>query len=466
MALRAWRPDRADRGRAPRDEAMLDRIAKGLFVAGLAALPVLAGLAIGRYRLPPAPQLNAGVDALQDWRMNWKSYLGREPTKFLRKARYPGAGVVVNEPGLAQPGVTFMAGLWDSLPGLTLRALDGTELHRWPARFGAIWPDPSHLRPDEIPFNDLDAHIHGALLYPNGDVVFNFEYRGAVRLDRCGKVLWRLPRRAHHSVWPDDAGNLWIPSVKAQHDAPDSRFPRLVPPFVEDSILQVSPDDGRILREISILDVLHGSTYEGALLPNGQKRVELESEDPTHLNHVEPLSAAMAPAFPMFAAGDLLVSLRELNLVMVVDGRAERVKWSRTGPWVRQHEPHFLPDGRISVFDNRNTENPDHAARGKPRFASRPLAVDPATGRTDVVHEGTLQQPFFTDIMGKEQRLANGNVLVTEATAGRAFEVTPSGRIAWSFVNRFDADRVALLEQATRYPESYAAFAARPCPKG
>ena len=444
---------------------MLDRIAKALFVLGLAALVVLAGVVVGWYRLPPAPQIDASVDALQDWRTNWRSYLGLEPVKFLRKARYPGEGVVVFEPERAQPGVTLMTGLWGSLPGLSLRALDGKELHRWPVRFSEIWPDAPHLPSDEVPFNDIDTHVHGALLFPNGDVVFNFEYRGLVRLDRCGNVVWRLPRRTHHSVTIDEHGDLWVPSVKAEHEAPSDRFPRLRPPFSEDSILQVSATDGKVLREISLLDVLYGSSYEGALFPNAERYVHLTAADPLHLNHVEPLPSAIAAAFPLFEAGDLLVSMREINLLLVIDPKTEKVKWAKTGPWVRQHEPHFLPNGRIAVFDNRQIENPpDRAATGKPPFASRLLTVDPSSGRVTVVYEGTLEHPFYTDIMGKQQHLPNGNILVTESTAGRAFEITPEGRTVWSFVNRFDADRVALVEQATRYPESYAAFAAEACP--
>jgi hypothetical protein len=442
-----------------------DRVARLLFVLGLAALLALTGIVIGWYRWPPAPQIDASVAAFRDWRTHWKSYLGSEPTKYLRPARYPGEGVVIFEPELAQPGVTLMTGLWDGrLPGLSLRALDGRELHRWPVAVTELWSDASHLRPDEVPFNDIDAHIHGAVLYPNGDVVFNITGVGTTRLDRCGQVVWRLPHRTHHSITIDEQGDLWIPGKKAQHAVASDRFPRLTPPFDEDSVLKVSPETGEILREISALDVLYGSGYEGALFPNAERFVHLDTRDPLHLNHVEALPTAMAAAFPMFEAGDLLISMREINLVMVVDPETEKIRWAKTGPWVRQHEPHFMPDGRISVFDNRQVDNAQHAARGKPRLASRILAIDPKTGAIEVLHEGTLEQPFYTDIMGKQQALANGNLLVTEPTAGRAFEVTPDGRIVWSFINRFDEKRVAMIEQATRYPESYAEFASEGCP--
>ncbi len=445
---------------------MLDRIAKALFALGAAFFLILAGIVVGRQELPPTPQIDAGLEAVQDWRKYWRSYLGIEPAKFLRRARYPGSGVVIHRPGEVQPGVTLMSGLWDAEVGLTLRAMDGKELHRWRARFSEIWPETPHLRPEDVPFNDWDTQIHGAFLYPDGDVVFNFESRGLVRLDRCGRVVWRLPRRTHHTVSADQHGDLWVLGVKTRHEAETDRFPGLEPPFLEDSVLQVSAEDGRVLREISLLDVIYGSADEGMLLinPDGQQP-RLTSEDPLHANHVEVLPSAMAGAFPLFEAGDLLVSMRNVNLVAVVDPKTEKVRWAKTGPWVWQHEPHFLPDGRIAVFDNRLVDNPEHVAKGKPRRASRLVAVDPGSGRVSVLYEGTLERPFFTDVMGKHQYLPNGNVLVTEATAGRAFEITPDGRTVWAFVNRFDTERTAWISQATRYPASYATFAAAACPQ-
>jgi hypothetical protein len=37
--------------------------------------------------------------------------------------------------------------------------------------------------------------------------------------------------------------------------------------------------------------------------------------------------------------------------------------------------------------------------------------------------------------MGDAQRLEGGNILITEATFGRVFEVTEKGRIVWEWVN-------------------------------
>ncbi|MEC8851127.1 MAG: arylsulfotransferase family protein, partial [Pseudomonadota bacterium] len=177
------------------------------------------------------------------------------------------------------------------------------------------------------------------------------------------------------------------------------------------------------------------------------------------LNDVEPLPAALADAFPMFNAGDLLVSLRNTNLVAVIDRRSHRIKWAENGAWLRQHDPDFMSDGRIIVFDNRKDD-----ANGRVFGGSRILAIDPADGQVEVLFEGTEKAPFYTNVMGQQQRQPNGNLLISEPQAGRAIEVTPAGKIVWQYVNGYTPGINALMEMAYRYPLAYGEFADTPCP--
>lgn len=444
---------------------MMDRFARLLFLAGLAAVLMLGGIYLGWFHLPPVTYLEASGDAVHDWRKNWKSYLNVEPSKFIRPAPTAGAGVTVDVDGAAQPGVTVMSGLWDDRDvGLSLVSLDGQVLHRWIARYSEL----AHLMPplptDETPTNDWDTHVDAMQLYPNGDAIFNLGGLGMVRMDRCDRVVWWLDHETHHSVALDDDGNLWVGGRKrARHTEATDRFPGLLPPYIEDTVVKVSPADGKILQEISLLDAIYRSGWETMLFPDGGDPAPLEKLDPLHLNHVEPLTAALAPAFPMFAIGDLLVSVRVPSTIFVLDPRTGLIKWARTGPWFGQHDPHFLPNGRISIYDNRDVVNHDAAQRGVPRRASRILWFDPATDRVQTVFEGTRDEPFFTDAIGKHEYQPNGNILITESWGGRVFEITPDGRKVWEYVNRIDPGRIGLIEWARRFPQSYADFP-KDCP--
>ena len=200
--------------------------------------------------------------------------------------------------------------------------------------------------------------------------------------------------------------------------------------------------------------ILDANDLIGSLFPTGNGLVDgYTMEDVLHTNDVEILSRDDAPAFPLFEAGDALVSFRNLNLLIVFDPESGVVKWSQTGPWLRQHDPDFLPDGRILVFDNR-----DDGAESRLLGGSRLLAVDPVTREVETIYEGTPEEPFFTSGRGEADVLDNGNFLVTETGAGRVFEVTPDGAIVWSFIHRYDADRVLYVNAASRYPESFGDF--------
>jgi hypothetical protein len=445
--------------------SMVDRLAKLLFLVGVGALLGLGGLYLGWKRLPPVPWIEEGSEALRDWRDHWKSYAGLEPTKFIRPARTLGSGVTVHVPGAAQPGVTVMSSIWGGKDvGLSLWSLDGKELHRWVARYADLQRYIPPLSPELTPANNWDTHVDAMVLFPDGDTIFNYGGIGLVRMDRCNKVIWWLDYETHHSLMPDDDGNLWASGHKRErHIAHSDRFPGLQPPYVEDTLVKISASDGRLLQEISLLEAIHRSSQESLLYPSGTDLGQVALRDPLHLNHVEPLRAALAPAFPMFAAGDLLVSVRVPSAIMVIDPTSGLIKWSARGPWFGQHDPHFMPNGRISIYDNRDLYNYDAKVRGKPDRASRILSLDPQSGKVETVFEGTLKEPFVTDAIGKHQYQPNGNLLITESWGGRVFEVTPTGQKVWEFVNRYDENRVALIEWALRYPAAYADFP-KDCP--
>jgi transposase InsO family protein len=123
------------------------------------------------------------------------------------------------------------------------------------------------------------------------------------------------------------------------------------------------------------------------------------------------------------------------------------------GPYIKQHDPHFLPNGRISVYDNRAD-----FADGKILGGSRILSIDPVTRKVNTVYQGDARNSFFSNMQGEHQYLPNGNILITEPDAGRIFEVTPSGEVVWSYINRYDEDEVYRVLGGTRYAEYYRNF--------
>ena len=139
-----------------------------------------------------------------------------------------------------------------------------------------------------------------------------------------------------------------------------------------------------------------------------------------------------------------MISLRELNLVAVADRETGAFKWYRHGPWLKQHDPDFQPDGTITVYDNNTGSG-----------TSRILRIDSKTNATEVVFAGTEAVPFYSWQRGKHQVLPSGNVLITESQHGRVFEVTPSGDLVWERDLGWDANRNLIVTEARHVPEGF-----------
>lgn len=431
----------------------LDRVAFGFSAVALAFLYGIATQAFGWF---PSRQIERAWEQAE----MAVPYLTPQEPAWLVDRVHERSGARVVDPQAVQPGVTLIAANFEAFgwkPGLKLVDREGRTLHEW--RIDSdVFPDSANRRGKEFD----QSIVNGSHLFPDGDVVVNLDYVGTVRLDACGEVVWRMPLGNHHSVARAEDGSFWIPAVTGPGPAaspgrPDG-LPGLEGPIFQDRILHVS-GDGELLEEFNVLDLL----YDNGLARQIRKASWKDDSDLTHLNDVEPLPAAMADAYPLFEAGDLLVSLRYLDLVFVFDPDDGRVKWHASDPFLQQHDPDFMGDGWIGVFDN----NTDGTARGTMLGGSRIVAVRPHTDSTRVLFPTPRSDAFYTAAIGQWQRLENGNLLLTESGAGRVLEAAPDGRTVWEWVAEPYSDaRVPEIPDATRYGLTAGDVTAWPCSPG
>jgi len=160
-------------------------------------------------------------------------------------------------------------------------------------------------------------------------------------------------------------------------------------------------DDGEVVDRVAVGELFQRNGLLHLLLMKGWDRVFHPGEI-VHLNDVEELPDSLAGAFPGFAAGDLVLSFRNLHMLMVVEPDGWTVKWRQMRPWIRQHDPDFEPDGTITVFDNRD----DDTVEGSHLGGSRILAVAPRDGAVETLYGGRAGETVYTDIMGKQQEAA------------------------------------------------------------
>lgn len=325
---------------------------------------------------------------------------------YARGWRYLGGAFRVN--GTAQNTVVILS------PDLEMVAL-------WPIGEQAlrnVVGNPDAITPD---YRKL---LHGLAVLPDGSFAVAMDNGTSLqRFDTCGGLVWIKPGSFHHSVHYSE-GRLW--ALRDFDYAPvgagweNSHWGQTGAVAVDaetgEERLALSFDQIRAANpNISLIDLPRMQEDEPWLNPENVEGLYMQ--DPFHLNDVEPLPADMAAAFPQFAAGDLMISARTLNTVLVVDPETAQIKWYATGQTNRQHDPDWRSDGTISVFDNR-------MGRG----TSQIVALQPAEvmGR-EVLLDGA-EHDFYSFIRGKHSFRPDGTLAVISAQQGRVFEIAPDGR--------------------------------------
>ncbi len=347
-----------------------------------------------------------------------------------RKADVPDERHTVHDPEAFAPGHWVINRFDADTKTYVLELLDdaGRVLNSHPIDYSRVVEGG---KPDEF------AHI--ATMLPDGSVLVVWDDATAMaRLDACGDPVWAHTDQVyHHSIEAGDDG-YWTWQSAIWNGGEDQRM------------IRFDPETGEILESIDLIDDVILKSPANALAMKVPEEFEFDRNthygdraDIFHPNDVEELRSDMAPAFPQFAAGDLLVSMRSIDMVAVIDRKSGRIKWAAYGPWQHQHDADFQPDGTITVFSN-NTD----------RFRSNIVRIDPKTGRTEDLFHGKGVD-FDSFIMGKHQRLGNGNWQITSTIQGRVLEVTPEGRIVREYNNILDENYNALVLFAEHLPPGY-----------
>lgn len=353
-----------------------------------------------------------------------------------RPAGEAGRTITVHRRDRTFPGLNFYVSGHAS--EAILMDMEGGILHRWAYPLRQLRPDLYRDAATRDQIRRIE-YFRRARLLPGGDVLAIFEGLGLVRLDPDSKLVWAYRGGAHHDLDIAPDGRIYV------LDREGREIPRLgrKGAVLEDQVTVLDPGSGQVLRKISILGAFERSLYAPLLarLPAGP--------DILHTNTVEVLDGRLAGRSPAFRAGNLLLSVLELDTVAVLDPEREEIVWALTGPWRKQHQPTVLDAGSLLVFDNLGA-GPDR---------SRILELDPFTQDVRWRFGGDRSTDFFSKTLGSVERLPNGNTLISESENGRAFEVTPDGTVVWEFVSPHragdDGELVAVLFEMVRLPPDF-----------
>lgn len=343
------------------------------------------------------------------------------------------SGVVFHDPERAAPGLNLYSS--GHGPEAILVDMAGRALHRWRYPFERAFPERRPI--------DGTEYWRRARALPDGGLLAIYQGGGMVRLDRGSRLVWTADGTFYNDFFIHPSGRIWTLTKEAIRPPDNPENPEDAgEPMLEDSLVVLSGDDGRELSRLSLLDAMRRSRFAALLEPmKGQG-------DVLHSNAVEVLDGRFADRSPLFAAGNVLISLREVDLLLILDPDGPQVLWAQRGPWNGQHQPTMVEPGRILLFDNRGWHG-----------RSRAIEYDPLSGEIAWQYAADPPELFSSPQAGAVQRLPGGTTLVTESERGRAFEVTREGEIVWELLSPHRAgangELVATLFEVIRLPTDF-----------
>jgi hypothetical protein len=171
-----------------------------------------------------------------------------------------------------------------------------------------------------------------------------------------------------------------------------------------------------------------------------------------HVNTLEVFDGRVEHKSHIFKKGNVMISVLWYDTIFIIDMESEKIVWALgSGMWHKQHQPTLLENGNILIFNNLYTNS-----------SSRVMEFEPFTQEIVWDYKGDLKNKFFSRTCGSNQRLPNGNTLITESDSGRAFEVTKNKEIVWEFVNPFRAGKknelIATILEMIRFSPDYCLF--------
>jgi hypothetical protein len=476
------------------------RLFIGMTTLSMLFISCIFGAAIIYFDLPLASYLRHSFMGLEAWARHGKQSPANRTGATQR-------GITCDDPERTFDGFT----LYTTTEGTTASLIDmrGHLVHQWSRPFNKVWPNPPHIKHR---VNENMVHWFRCRLLPNGDLLAIYQADsdtphgyGLAKLDKDSNLLWAFSDNVHHDLDFAEDGRIYTLTHQISKERVNG-IDTITPPYLADYLVILSPE-GKQLEKISIIEAFQNSPYAiilnsfnaGSLrlqqsqaqgqqvqgnsestpqaefghLPGppkpeksspaislmkspGLKRATAppmlrEQGDVLHANSVKVLKREYAPKFPLFREGQVLLSLCNLNAIAVLDVPSRSIVWATQGVWLAQHDPEFLGNGHLLLFDNSGLSH-----------NTRILEFDPLSHAYPWSYSNENSTSFIAAHRGMKQHLPNGNVLIVDSDGGRLFEVSSEKSLVWEFgcpsVDSEEPNARPVVTGAFRYPHSQVRF--------
>ncbi|MDC0444499.1 arylsulfotransferase family protein [Alphaproteobacteria bacterium] len=201
------------------------------------------------------------------------------------------------------------------------------------------------------------------LMLPDGSLIFTEGEGPLVKINRCSELEWVLDRHTHHSINVIDENRIIINTVPGDtyvYDLPvlDRAIHKpFKNPIRDDGYAIVDINTGEVIEEVSLLQIFE----KNELMHFVKSYYALRSLEvtPAHLsNQIRPIdifhlndAEFVQNDEGILKKGDVILSIRNLHMVMVYRPSSNKVIKYRVGPWTYHHDADYK-NGRIMIFGN------------------------------------------------------------------------------------------------------------------
>ena len=292
-----------------------------------------------------------------------------------------------------------------------ISAINKKALENNKKQFSTIKPDSSSNR----------FLLYHPLIDQIGNLVSHSEEGPIFKIDICNNISWvNSNERFHHSNEVDHENNYWVPAYMEPYSKTMQKY-RNRAGLLDDAITKISKD-GKILYQKSVFDILIESKTirYNDLYFNG---------DPIHLNDIQPVMKDSKH----WKKGDLFLSLRNLNTIILYRPSNNKVLKVINGPFVMQHDVDIISDHEISIFNNNFIFTKDGPVSENIDI----LIYNFDTNKFNKKFAEAIEEnDIITGSGGLSDFLNDGSIFIEEQNSGRLLLIDNKGELEWEYVNK------------------------------
>ena len=274
---------------------------------------------------------------------------------------------------------------------------DGRVVRAWPFEIddlATVEPvvDLPFKRTPGVQAGDVLAVDYVATSSSTDDLFATFRHRdhfhpsggGIARIDQSGRVLWYRRDYSHGEPHVGPGDTIWVPSHRLADESfrlrPQPMVNHSCPEDMQLAVISVLDGDGRLAREISVVDAILDSPWAAHVI-NTVAVLQFDRCNPLHVNSVA-LVGNSVWGLDDVSPGDVVVSIENYSAFAILHRHSAKVLRYVRGTFGRQGSVKHLDGSKFVMFDNLGVRQRHD---GAPMAFSRVLVVDAATGEENTV---------------------------------------------------------------------------------